>query len=142
MLHRSVGRLEREGRGIAKPSELKPRKPPGSSSSHSSNSWVLFKIQSGEVVVLNGKFDTRSGQRTNGAHRETVLGKLVKTISTSRHRDNIRAAQIVEAELERMRGESRNPNLKAIQLTTGDSLTGKYSATYAIYGPLSASSKP
>jgi hypothetical protein len=64
-----------------------------------------------------------------------ILGKLAKVIDTSSEKDDVKAAQMVEAQLNRLRGEMREPNLVAIQLTTMFYMSVQYGPSYAIYLP-------
>jgi hypothetical protein len=66
-----------------------------------------------------------------------ILGEVIKTIDTSVIPCNCMAADAVQAELERLRGEKKDPALQAIQLTSAFWFANtEYTSVFAIFKPV------
>ncbi|MDD5340342.1 MAG: hypothetical protein PHV13_03765 [Candidatus ainarchaeum sp.] len=70
------------------------------------------------------------------AESTSVLGTVIKTMETGNIESDHRAAEVVLAELERMRGERKDPTLEARQLTTAFWFASTvYLPVFVIYKP-------
>lgn len=63
----------------------------------------------------------------------STLGTLIKIVETVAEKDNAKASEIVRAEVERLRGETKDPTLEAIQLPGPTAML--WSPRYAVYKP-------
>ncbi|MFH1393916.1 MAG: hypothetical protein ABIH29_03470 [Candidatus Micrarchaeota archaeon] len=85
-------------------------------------------------VVVEDEMVVSKTENKNPARADErkVLGKFVKEVSTM-HLDDDEAASAVHGELERLRDETGDSSLQAVQLTCG--MMADYSSTFAIYRP-------
>ncbi len=118
------GKERQESRQVRDPSKIVRRH-----GLNSTGTMLLLSIEIvGEEVVAREKHKDPWFE-----DRHDKVGRLFKKVSTHHIKDDKEAARVVEAELERMRGELRDPSLEARQLT--DIPFGTFSTTFVIYKP-------